>query len=786
MKPRTRTRAIQSALGALACVALLGVLPGKPPAPPVRQHQLGQALASASSSKLQRLYDQWVTRHELRGGDRNVVLALGTGRGLTAPGATGRGTARLDLVEGTVEVSVTDLGASAAARWDVWLVDNRAAQGASVLPDATDELLRAGELTTEAGRGSLRVELGPETFTRFEVDVVLVAPAGQAPTETGALYGMPKSFQRLYSRSRRGELAAYEPSEVDHRSVAARMLAFTEVNEARAAGIVVDPDVVLDALVAQGADLFINETFAGNGRTCATCHPPQNNFTIDPEFIARLPANDPLFVAEFVPALAELEVPALMRSHGLILENVDGLDRPGVMRSVNHTLAMSQSLTPPICVDPDGCQLGTPFGVVPYAFGQQANIIDASTSDASGFAPLVAGATPLHETSYPLERTGWGGDGAPGGGTLREFAIGAITQHFPRRLDRVAGVDFRLPTDEELDALELFQLSLGRDTDVNLRALRFRDPVVERGREIFTTSDSQGGTVQAGRCEICHFNAGANATPEVFGAIIARFGLPAEFFGNQIFPTAVNDLTAADGNTLPPGVLPRDGGFGVKSLAPGDCVSGHFDFSLGFPQFVPHPPGGETGGWGSIGPPPFVPTGICTEAFNTPPLVEAADTPPFFHDHSIATIEDAVRSYSSAAFNNQPLNQLFISFSDSGGIGIQLTEASSVAVARFLRVLNALENLRQSDELARAALGAGSRNVRDQLLARAAQELDDAREVLEDVGLHPVAAGLIEISIVLVKVSAALPHQAQGWHGVVQGALAPMGTARDLMVVVVP
>jgi hypothetical protein len=23
----------------------------------------------------------------------------------------------------------------------------------------------------------------------------------------------------------------------------------------------------------------------GNGRTCATCHPPTNNFSIDPEFI---------------------------------------------------------------------------------------------------------------------------------------------------------------------------------------------------------------------------------------------------------------------------------------------------------------------------------------------------------------------------------------------------------------------------------------------------------------------------------------------------------------------
>ena len=68
--------------------------------------------------------------------------------------------------------------------------------------------------------------------------------------------------------------------------------------------------VKLDKLISQGAELFFEETFKGNGRTCGTCHPASNNFTIDPAFIATLPANDPLFVAEFNPALARLERPA--------------------------------------------------------------------------------------------------------------------------------------------------------------------------------------------------------------------------------------------------------------------------------------------------------------------------------------------------------------------------------------------------------------------------------------------------------------------------------------------
>ena len=79
-------------------------------------------------------------------------------------------------------------------------------------------------------------------------------------------------------------------------------------------------------LIAQGRSVFLKETFAGNGRTCGTCHVESNNFTIDPEFIRTLPANDPLFVAEFNPALATLERSGLLRSHGLILVNADGFD----------------------------------------------------------------------------------------------------------------------------------------------------------------------------------------------------------------------------------------------------------------------------------------------------------------------------------------------------------------------------------------------------------------------------------------------------------------------------
>ena len=144
----------------------------------------------------------------------------------------------------------------------------------------------------------------------------------------------------------------------------------------------------MEALIAKGRDIFFNETFDGNGRTCGSCHPEQNNFTLDPRFIATLPVNDSLFVAEFNDALSKnFENPKLMREFGLILENVDGFEdlaNKFVMRGVPHTLALSTSLTP-----------------------------------ASAAGPPAADGTTLRvdgTITPPFQRTGWGGDGAPGDG----------------------------------------------------------------------------------------------------------------------------------------------------------------------------------------------------------------------------------------------------------------------------------------------------------------------------------------------------------------------------------
>src|SRR6185503_19077204 len=65
--------------------------------------------------------------------------------------------------------------------------------------------------------------------------------------------------------------------------------------------------------------------------------------------------------------------------------------------------------------------------------------------------------------------------------------------------------------------------------------------------------------------------------------------------------------------------------------------------------------------------------------FNTVSLVEAADTPPFFHSHVAFTLEEAIEFYASPEFaaNFTP---------------IVFTTSERDGVAAFLRAINALDN----------------------------------------------------------------------------------------------
>ncbi len=424
------------------------------------------------------------------------------------------------------------------------------------------------------------------------------------------------------------------------------------------------PEGDLARRIERGERIFFNETFNGNGRTCGTCHPAENNLTIDPAFIATLPSTDPLFVAEFNPDLRKnFENPRLMREFGLILENLDGFDdleNTFVMRGVPHVLAQRASID-----SPQG------------------------------------------------PRTGWSGDGAPGDRSLRSFAVGAVIQHFTKTLNRIPGVDFRLPTDEELDALEAFLQSLGRQQDLSL-PLRLKGTVAKRGQEIFLDN-------ALGKCNLCHRNAGATAD---FGG--GNIGNANFNTGVENLPDQPADLT---GERVPP-----DDGLGT----PGDGT------------------------------------------FNTPPLVEAADTGPFFHNNAIETIEGAVAFYNGVAFNNSPSGRA-LARTDPNGVGIRLDATQVVAVAAFLRVINVLENIRASIELLEAGAQKSffKREERRRLLGRAVHETQDSIRVLAGGGLHPEAVAHLQDAEGLAKKAAGSPFFARNR---IRKAIDEQRRARGLLV----
>lgn len=621
------------------------------PAPVVTQADDPMLQVLAARSQVTRLYEEWQQRYVATGGDRDVRIGLGYVKGLT-PAATGaRGTARLDLLAGTAQVTVSGLDEPA----EVWLVDNQDGPGRSVMPETGDHMVKLGRLSPA---GTVRASLGESFFDRFELDLVVVSRTGESPATSRLLMGSRPYFERLYTQTRVAA-AARQPDGPFGALLSLGALLSPQEAHANSSSILVAHGLVTQQ-VADGADLFFRGTFNGNGRTCGTCHPPEKNQEIGPEFIATLPSTDKLFVAEFPASqggVPGLEIPALMRQFGLILENVDGAENPTVkftMRGVPHSLSMSTSILAP----------------------------------ADGRAPV--------------ERTGWSGDGAPETGALRFFPVGATFQHFTKSLNRVAGVDFTFPTDSQLDAMEAFMLSAGRTNDLDLSATSLANSGAENGRVVFL------GT---GKCNNCHLNAGANA--------------PGLGNANGNFDTGVEDLTDPSQAVVS---HPGDGGFGVTPAVDtdGDGVADLF-------------------GDGT---------------FNSTPLVEAADTGPFFHNNVIDTIEGAVAFYNSPEFQASPSGQFI------GGINMTAQEVQDVAA--FLRVVNAAFNIDQAVQ--RVEAGAelengltfdgplatrtsteekttGKRDTVNALLALANIEAADAVEVLNERGLNPTAQSELSAAI---------------------------------------
>jgi cytochrome c peroxidase len=616
-------------------------------------------LGNADPATLQAALERWRARQEKTGGARYLRLPLAWSRALSSAPSQARGEVRLDLLGGGVSARVSGLPENQA--YALWLVDNRPGLGRSMKPEAGDGLLQVGNLNSQ---GELQAQLDKAALAGFELDMAVIAPAGQTPLAGGLLFGAPSFLQKAYYAGQPWSKIALGNSTLAQPKTP--LFAFLLPQSAFAH----DSNVSLTEQIAKGRELFMNETFGGNGRTCGTCHRPDNNYTLDPAYIAKLPPNDPLFVAEFNPALKDLENSMLMRQFGLILANVDGFDKPPAARAVPYTLGLAVSIMPEF-VD----------------FLGQAHTHDTGEDT-----------HPHEDTPYDLASNhmlGWSGDGSPGDGTLRMFAVGAITQHATKTLNRVAGADFRLPNDDELDAMEAFMLSLGRSADPVLNNMTFASALAEEGKKLFNTRFDEG----TGKCQGCHNNAGANS--DLSGANLN---------GNR--ESGVENLAVHPARIAAPGIA-FDGGFGKTERH--DCGPQHDQVCYG--DF----------------------------RFNITSLIEAADTPPYFHNNAVNTLEEAVAFYNSKAFN------------ESGGAKennvprpINLDSGQVVAIASLLRSLNVLENIRSANVLDERAKGLSGKNAAE-TIRLAMADSSDAIEVLQQshYNLYPEALALLEESFAL-------------------------------------
>jgi hypothetical protein len=316
--------------------------------------------------------------------------------------------------------------------------------------------------------------------------------------------------------------------------------------------------------VAQGGNLFSGETFQGNGRTCATCHIASLNFALPPSniqsrFSTVSTTFDPLFIGETNPSsfdsgfdfnLNTLELTQTVQSGAPCSGTLLGIITSGsgataatakVLTQVSPTTylvmgGMNPALSGTVS-DSNSCS-GTVASITAGSLGAIAasSVLgledpkrmrtSASVSfpqgrglileNIDGFPnPPVFRKSPhllnLNQRFAPFGLSGSVPD-------LQTFATGAVTQHFPRTLTRNSGgsdPDFRLPTSDELAALEAFMRAqeFPAGTDPNKFNLdRFAITAAQqRGRAAF---------FGAANCSVCHVTAALASSLQVNTGVV--------------------------------------------------------------------------------------------------------------------------------------------------------------------------------------------------------------------------------------------------------------------------
>jgi hypothetical protein len=372
-----------------------------------------------------------------------------------------------------------------------------------------------------------------------------------------------------------------------------------------------------------GRVLFSQETFGGNGRTCASCHvlalngglPPSNiaqrlttlSTTFDPLFIAEPNMNlntltvdasvsfavDQVLTGTANGAPAKVKVRAALSGTQYLVHG--GIAPALTVGSVISNGTVSAKVVSIVKGDLDG--LENPQKMhgpsVSPSFPQGRGLI-LENIDGFQVAPVFRKSPHIQNLKFTAP-FGFSNDIQ----TLEEFSVGAVKQHFPRTLARREGIDFRLPTAEEQRLMKVFMRSLDSIPGTGLVS-KFalgnftRTTAQRRGRTLF---EEQG-------CNGCHF-----------GPVLA---------GPQ-FQTGINNQPIN-------GPAPSGDGLPMDS----------------------NPPGGPT-----------------NRAIGVPGLFNVKRNPPFFHEASSATVLDAVNFYISPTFQASPEGPFFpIAFDAAGAADI--------------------------------------------------------------------------------------------------------------------
>jgi hypothetical protein len=450
-------------------------------------------------------------------------------------------------------------------------------------------------------------------------------------------------------------------------------------------------------LIDDGFRIFTQETWNGNGRTCGTCHRPEESYNIFPSTIKMLSKKEQALVfATNVPGLENIN---LVKSNALF--NIEG-------GPVSEDCRAD---------DPQCWVLAEKAGNEPGPIFRSTMTIQAlDLTTLKPPRPTFPGTLKLPAECDAgllpgdLPQLGWAGDGSPGtpvnlaachlhhgtidndaDGSIRAFANGAIAQHSTKRLERIPGTDFRFATDEELDALAAFQRWLGRRpltanenaiqgtpnaSEFDLALLKFKDPRVAKGRDHFrgvgvTNTNAPGAPPtlplppaprfapnNGAGCDVCHGQGGA----------ISAIAVPPLPPSNINLNTHVEEFSDDIGLKVVGVPLPLDGG-------------------------------GAT---------PFVPRVALTAvpgAFNIQSIIEAAEKKAWFHNHKVVDdFEKAIAHYGSDDFVNNvvppgvvaPLELL----QNGNGITITFPRKDGINhLGAFLRALNAFYNLRDCERL---------------------------------------------------------------------------------------